>query len=132
MTRIGEGRGSWFFSVWVALVLLAVMPPLWITLALTKQREHAMHLVHRWTRRVFALCGCSLVVSGLPHLESERCAIIVANHTSYLDSVVLLAVLSCDFRFVANRRELARPFVGLVLRKGGHLTVDRRSTQSCP
>ena len=130
MTRIGDGRGSFFFSVWVVLVLLVVIPPLWIALALTGRRGDAMRLVQRWARRVFALCGCSLRVSGLPDLEKERCAIIVANHASYLDSVVLLAILPCDFRFVANRRELARPFVGLVLRKGEHLMVDRHSVQS--
>jgi 1-acyl-sn-glycerol-3-phosphate acyltransferase len=95
-----------------------------------RRRERAMRLVHRWARRVFALCRCSLRVSGLPHLHRQRCAIIVANHASYLDSVVLLAILRCDYRFIANRRELARPFVGLVLRKGGHLIVDRHSIQS--
>jgi 1-acyl-sn-glycerol-3-phosphate acyltransferase len=130
MARIGDARGSWFFSTWVAIVLLVVIPPLWITLALTRQREDAMRLVHRWARRVFAVCGCTLSVSGFPHLDSTHCAIIVANHASYLDSVVLLAILACDFRFVANQRELARPFVGLVLRKGGHIIVDRHSIQS--
>ncbi len=103
MTRIGDARGSWFFSGWVAIVLLVVIPPLWITLALTRQREDAMRLVHRWARRVFAVCGCPLSVSGFPHLDRPHCAIIVANHASYLDSVVLLAILACDFRFVANR-----------------------------
>lgn len=89
-----------------------------------------MRLVSRWARRVFTLCGCPLRISGLSHLDKQRCAIIVANHASYLDSVVLLAILERDYRFVANARELARPFVGLVLRKGGHLIVDRHSFQS--
>src|SRR5258708_1831503 len=130
MTHIREPRGTWFFSAWVAVVLLAVVPPLGLALVLTRRRARAMRLVRRWSRRVFACCGCSVRVEGLTHLESQRCAIIVANHTSYLDSVVLVAILECDYRFVANRRELRRPFVGLVLRKGGHLTVDRRSIQS--
>src|SRR5260221_9266648 len=123
MTRVGRAERSvlffsdWFFSVWVAIMLLVVIPPLWIALALTTRRHHAMRLVRRWSRRVFTWCGCSVGVTGLPYLENLRSAIIVANHTSYLDSVVLLAILECDYCFIANQRELARPFLGLLLRK---------------
>jgi fatty-acyl-CoA synthase len=125
-----DRRGDVLFSAWVSAVLLVVIPPLWIALALTSSREHAVRLVRRWTRRVFTWCGCSLRIHGLQHLETARCAIIVANHSSYLDSVVLLAVLASDYRFVANHQELTRPFVGLVLKRGRHLIVDRRSLRS--
>jgi len=117
-------------SAWVATVLLVVIPPLWIALLLTRSRERSMRLLRRWARRVIAMSGCSLRIRGLQHLTTERCAVIVANHASYLDSVVLLAVIPSEYRFVANHRELARPFVGLVLRKGDHLIVDRRSIRS--
>jgi fatty-acyl-CoA synthase len=123
-------RGSVLFTTWVTAVLVAVIPPLWIALALSRSRHGAMDLAGRWARRVISACGCPLRVSGLQHLHDARCAIIVANHSSYLDSVVLMAVIASDYRFVANQRELARPFVGLVLRKGGHLIVDRRSMRS--
>src|SRR5689334_10739229 len=125
-----DARGSVLFTSWVATVLIAVIPPLWIALALIKSRERAMRLVSRWARRVFVVCGCPLRVTGFEHLENEHGAIIVANHSSYLDSVVLLAVIATDYRFVASQRELVRPFVGLVLRKGQHLIVDRQSMES--
>ncbi len=125
-----DGRGSVLFTAWVAAVLLVVIPPLWIALALTGSRERSMRLVRRWARRVFAACGCHLRISGHEHLDRGCCAVIVANHSSYLDSVALLAAMACDYRFVANQRELARPFVGLVLRSGRHLVVDRRSMRS--
>jgi 1-acyl-sn-glycerol-3-phosphate acyltransferase len=125
-----DARGSVLFTSWVAVVLMAVIPPVWIALALTRSREGAMRLVSGWARRVFVVCGCRLRVTGLEHLENEHCAIVVANHSSYLDSVVLLAVIATDYRFVANHLELLRPFVGLVLRKGRHLIVDRTSMES--
>jgi 1-acyl-sn-glycerol-3-phosphate acyltransferase len=130
VTDAQRERGSVVFTAWVATVLLVVIPPLWLALALTSSRENSMRLVRRWARRVFTWCGCSLRITGLQHLEPERGAIIVANHLSYLDSVVLLAVITSDYRFVANHGELARPFVGLVLRKGRHLIVDRGSLRS--
>jgi 1-acyl-sn-glycerol-3-phosphate acyltransferase len=88
-----------------------------------RPRPHAARL--RNASSAFELC-----VDLRLDVEPIRPAIIVANHASYLDSVVLLAILPCDYRFIANRRELARPFVGLVLRKGEHLIVDRHSIQS--
>ena len=123
-------RGSVLFSAWVSAVLLAVIPPLWGALVLTRSRERSMRLVRRWARRVIAACGCPLRISGAHHLELAPCAIIVANHSSHLDSVVLLAVIASDYRFVANHGELSRPFVGLVLRRGRHLIVDRGSMRS--
>jgi fatty-acyl-CoA synthase len=39
--------------------------------------------------------------------------------------VVLFAALPEDFRFVAKRELLARPVIGAVIRKVGHLPVER-------
>jgi 1-acyl-sn-glycerol-3-phosphate acyltransferase len=78
---------------------------------------------------VLRLAGCGPSVRGLEHAP-RRSAVLVANHSSYLDVVALLAALRpaepvLDLRFVAKRELLATPIVGKVLRKAGHLTVDR-------
>jgi 1-acyl-sn-glycerol-3-phosphate acyltransferase len=73
---------------------------------------------------VLRLAGCGPVVRGLEHLP-RRSAVLVANHSSYLDVVALLAALPRDLRFVAKRELLAAPLVGTVLSRAGHLTVDR-------
>jgi 1-acyl-sn-glycerol-3-phosphate acyltransferase len=54
----------------------------------------------------------------------------VANHSSFLDSVVLLAAVPADYRFVVNHLAATRPLVGLAIRRSGHLVVDRRSARS--
>lgn len=54
----------------------------------------------------------------------------VANHSSFLDSVVLLAAIPGDYRFVANHLAARRPLLGTVIRKSGHLVVDRGSARS--
>ena len=55
---------------------------------------------------------------------------LVANHSSYLDSVVLAAAIPRDCRFVANHMAATRPLLGLIIRKSGHLLVDRESRRS--
>lgn len=44
---------------------------------------------------------------------------------SYVDAVALLAAIPVEFRFVAKRELLATPVLGTVIRKVGHLTVER-------
>jgi 1-acyl-sn-glycerol-3-phosphate acyltransferase len=50
----------------------------------------------------------------------------VANHTSYLDSLVLLAALPRPVNFVAKRELSKQPFVGRFLRAIGTRFVERR------
>lgn len=51
--------------------------------------------------------------------------VLVANHASYVDSIVLMAALPIEFRFVVNEQAVTWPVVGLAIRKVGHLVVDR-------
>jgi 1-acyl-sn-glycerol-3-phosphate acyltransferase len=64
-------------------------------------------------------------VEGLGNLRAHGAALLVCNHTSYLDVVALLAAIPIDFRFVAKRELGGAPLIGTVIRKAGHLTVDR-------
>jgi 1-acyl-sn-glycerol-3-phosphate acyltransferase len=51
--------------------------------------------------------------------------IFVANHASYLDVVILMAVIPVPFRFVAKRALTAYPLIGTVIRKAGYLTIEK-------
>jgi 1-acyl-sn-glycerol-3-phosphate acyltransferase len=70
------------------------------------------------------LAGLSLEVRGLEHLPSGAC-IVVANHASYLDGIVLTAALPPDFSFVIKREAARVPVVGLLLRRLRSHFVDR-------
>jgi 1-acyl-sn-glycerol-3-phosphate acyltransferase len=107
-------------------LLLLTVPALWILVLLAPSGSATDRVVRRWCRLILALSGCSLRLEGAEHLA--RCGssvILAANHASYLDVVVLLAALSPSFRFVAKRELRRAPLVGRVIRKVGHLTVER-------
>jgi 1-acyl-sn-glycerol-3-phosphate acyltransferase len=94
-------------------------------LALAPGPRAADRLVRGWCRLTLDLAGCRPRVAGLEHLRGRQPAVLVANHESYLDAVVLLAALRADFRFVAKRELLRVPLVGTVIRRVQHLAVER-------
>jgi 1-acyl-sn-glycerol-3-phosphate acyltransferase len=78
----------------------------------------------RWFLR---LAGIPVLASGLENLPRERPVVLAVNHTSYLDPVVLLALLA-DYRgyaFVAKREFLRNWLMRRLLAGFGTLFVER-------
>ncbi len=77
-------------------------------------------------RLMLASIGIPLVVRGRSHLPPGAC-IVVANHASYLDGLVLTAALPRRFSFVVQDGAASWPIVGLTLRRMGVIFVNRAS-----
>jgi 1-acyl-sn-glycerol-3-phosphate acyltransferase len=75
-------------------------------------------------RTWLACAGLRLRVSGLDALPAGPC-VLVANHASYLDGVVMKAALPPRFSFVIKREAAAMPVVGLLLRRIGSEFIER-------
>jgi 1-acyl-sn-glycerol-3-phosphate acyltransferase len=61
----------------------------------------------------------------MEHLPGHGPLVLVSNHTSYADTIALIATLPLDVVFVAKQELKGLPLIGTILRKGGHPTVDR-------
>jgi 1-acyl-sn-glycerol-3-phosphate acyltransferase len=75
-------------------------------------------------RSFFLLAGMPLKLRGLENLPEGQC-VVVANHASYLDGVVMAAALPPRFGFVIKREMNEVPVAGLLLRRIGSEFVDR-------
>jgi 1-acyl-sn-glycerol-3-phosphate acyltransferase len=62
---------------------------------------------------------------GLDRLDGLQAGILIANHASYLDPIVLMAAIPVQFRFVAKRALGGYPLIGIVIRKAQHLTIEK-------
>ena len=113
------------YAAYVGALLAATVLPLWALLLVAPRGRAADRLVRSWSRTILALSGCPVHVDGLENLRAAAPAILAANHASYVDAVVLLAALPVEFAFVAKRELAGSPVVGTVIRKVGHLTVER-------
>ena len=75
-------------------------------------------------RTCIRLCGIRLRIDGLERLPAAA-AVFVANHASYVDSIVLAAVLPRPVSFVAKQELAAHAFAGPLLRRLGAVFVER-------
>jgi Acyltransferase len=116
MTRAGERflatrLVSVLFSARVGAALALTVPPFWVLVAIAPA-QWTHRLTQHWARVIVTLCGCRPIVTGLRSLPSGTGIVMVANHSSFIDSVVLLAAIPGDYRFVANHMAARRPLLG--------------------
>ncbi len=96
------------------VVLMAVIPG----------RHNRLACVHRAAALILFVTGVTPRITGRDNLPTQPC-IVVANHASYLDGIILMAVLPPRFAFVI-KREMARvPLAGFMLRRIGSEFVER-------
>ncbi len=127
LARLAELAGRVLFTAYVALVLVLTLPVLWMVLLVLRPGHPADRAAKGWSRMALAVCGIRVGVTGLDHLVGLRSGILVANHGSYIDPVVLMAAVSPSFRFVAKRQLTDYPVVGTVIRRAGHATIEKAS-----
>src|SRR5205814_4110965 len=93
-----------------------------------RQRVHDLFAI-LWSRGILALAGARLRVEGGEHVAREERYVVVANHQSLLDAMVVVASLQrlTPVRMVAKRSLFRVPLLGWAMRAFGHMGVDHRS-----
>jgi len=100
----------------IALILVTLVP--WLGI---KARRAIAH----WTAQsFFHVAGIRVRVFGNDRLPTTPC-VVVANHASYIDGVVLKAFLPARFSFVIKKEVTKVPLAGVLLRRIGSEFVDR-------
>lgn len=115
--RASYGAYCWLAFLILTLVSLAAM-------LLVPGLERRRGIARLTARSVFFAWGVRLRVVGTERLPSGRC-VLVANHASYLDGLVLTAALPPRFAFVIKKEMDRVPLANLLLRRIGSEFVDR-------
>ena len=100
--------------------LLLILPVPWLSLR--------RRMVRTAARCCLGAAGMPLRVVNAQLLPRSPC-VVVANHSSYLDGIVLYAALPPRFGFVIKREMSRVPVVNLLLRRIGAHFVDRGQGQ---
>jgi len=120
--RVLAGYG---FALRAWLAFLVVIPVAFVS-ALIARPSFTWALGHRLARAFFVLSGIPLAARGLENLPREGTVVLAVNHTSYLDPVVLLALLEWrSWGFVAKREFESNFFMRTLLSGFGCSFVER-------
>ena len=117
------------YAAWLAASVGLGVLVAWPIAFLIPGRRAAAYLERLLCRIALRLVGCRLSSDGLLRLPCDRPVLLASNHASYADVPALLALLPRPFLFVAKSEILRWPFIGMFVRRAGHLTVDRFDAQ---
>ena len=113
------------YTAYIVAVLLGSVPVLWVLVGMSGRTTTVRALLRLFARFIVAVSGCRLTVTGLEHLRDLGPAIFVANHASYLDVLVVLAVLPANLRFAAKARLATYPVLGTVIPRAGYIAIEK-------
>jgi len=114
------------YGVYAWLVLLFFAAPVAIGCLLLPGLGRRRALARFGAASVFRLIGSPVRVIGAPLTEGESC-VVIANHQSYLDGIILTAVLPPQYTFLIKGEMAQVPLAGFILSRLGSEFVDRAS-----
>jgi 1-acyl-sn-glycerol-3-phosphate acyltransferase len=125
-TATGRRPVDLLYAVYAWLILIFVALPVLVICLLMPGLSRRRAAARRGAETVFMLIGSRIRVGGTPPGREER-AVVIANHQSYLDGIILTAVLPPQYTFLIKREMVTVPIAGLLLKRLGSEFVDRRS-----
>ncbi len=124
MTRIVRRATHMLYGVYAWIAFTAVSLPALALIVITPGLANRRRLAKHSARLAFRLMGMPMTIRNASALPSTSC-VVVANHASYLDGVILTAALPANFSFVIKREVRKLPVAHLLLRRLGSHFVDR-------
>ena len=112
------------FALWMLLSFLVVGLLTAIVVIILPGETNRRRVARLGAYTHFAACGLPPRISGMENVP-EGPAVIVANHASYLDGIIIQGVLPPRFGFVIKGEMQSVPLVHMVLRRLGSIFVDR-------
>jgi 1-acyl-sn-glycerol-3-phosphate acyltransferase len=107
---------------WAAL--LAIVIPLCVLLALVPGVHRRRRLARSAAQLFLLVIGSPVRVEG-SDIEPHYPCVVVANHSSYLDGIILTAALPAGFTYLIKHQMSRVPLAGFLLRRLGSAFVDR-------
>jgi 1-acyl-sn-glycerol-3-phosphate acyltransferase len=112
------------WAAWCGCVVVICVLAAALLVAVVPGEERRRHIARNAARFALALGGVRLGIvdeEAMPHGGS----VVVANHASYVDGIVMAAALPASFRFVIKKEITRVPVAHFLLRRIGSEFVER-------
>lgn len=115
---------GFIYGIYAWLVLIILIGTAIVCVLLVPGLRRRRRLASLCARISLRLSGVTTAVRGLEKLPSGSC-VVVANHASYIDGVIVQGYLPPRFSYVIKGEMRNFPLVGLLLRRIGSKFVER-------
>lgn len=115
------------FLLWPAIALLTLLfgVPAIFAAFLPPRGDWFLRFARGWARSILAIAGIRVRLLHDERLRPDWSCVIVSNHESFCDILVLLARLPMQVRFLAKRSVFRVPILGWSIGAAGFIPVDR-------
>jgi 1-acyl-sn-glycerol-3-phosphate acyltransferase len=127
--RFGRAVGRLMCGIWSWGIAILFSGPLWLAIACVPSLALRRALLQSTVRLWLRLVGIRVTASGLSNIPTDRASLLIPNHSSYLDSFILAAVLPPRFVFLAKKELDRNRFISIFLRRLGTLFAERDDAQ---
>ena len=120
----------YYLAMLIIIVLVIVFGSLSLVSSLFDEKGKLQHLCARyWGRSILKLTGIRVEINGLHHLSAADPVILMSNHQSLYDILVLLSSLPIQFAFLAKESLFKIPILGWHMSRAGYIPIDRGSSR---
>lgn len=115
---------KFIYTIYMLVMIVLTAIPVYLLTLFASVETTAK--VTRIAARFLLIAGLSPVRTvGAEHFAKNKPVIYAANHASYMDALIALALMPPQTRFVAKKELFTLPVVGKFMQKMGYLSVDR-------
>jgi 1-acyl-sn-glycerol-3-phosphate acyltransferase len=127
--RVQRRLGDTLYAAYAWSLFWVLAPLVWLTVVCAPVSSWRWAIMRGAARLLARLTRTSVHVEGLEHLPTDQPCVIVCNHSSYLDGMLLVATLPMPFSFVAKQEFTSRPRNRLFLQRIDAVFVERFDTR---
>ncbi len=129
LRRTLRAAAAILYASYAWLLFLILAPLTWLMVVMLPRPAWGWTVSRVMARLLVTLTGTPFVVHGLDNLPKNTPCVLVANHSSYLDGIMMVAALSRQFGFVAKRELKDQMIPRLYLQHIGTEFVERYSVE---
>ncbi|MDQ3563714.1 MAG: AMP-binding protein [Pseudomonadota bacterium] len=125
LARLARATAAYLYAAyaWIAFALVALID--WVTVLITPSLKWRWQATRGLIRLLLRLVALPVQTEGIERLSVNEPRVFVANHTSFLDVLVLIAMLPGPLHFVAKREFLRMPVLRILFSRLGAQFVER-------
>lgn len=109
-----------FLCGWLAVLAAVLVSP----------RFASMKVGTAWARVIGWLTPMFVTVEGEEHIDPRQTYVVVCNHVSQYDILLVYGWLDLDLRWVMKQELRKVPGIGIACEKVGHIMVDRANPEA--